>query len=366
MPGALAPRTASEANHVSHTLLEIAVGKQEYDQIVATCAAHDASARRLQRAVRHHLALRARRLRLRDGLRRYIHAARIATIRSRAATMRAVDPNIDHSAPSIRGGRGGSIDGTVLPIEEEPPTPFMFPTGRGTVDALGDGLLIMPETPRPPSFVPLSAVPEEKPSSLALANRFKLSVESAGFSDTPSSRASMSTLATPQPLPSSRPASIAAASSRSSASSRVSGLVAGLSMPDYQRRCTGRNAWIAYVDELKRAVKVMLPEIEAPQSATKVSARRTGRPHTQRPGLACSTPHLHRHIGVLRGGRRDAEPGRAARHQLPRARAHGRLEPVPRRARCPRGRRADASAALARGLAAVGVQRRGGAAAGRP
>ena len=73
--------------------------------------------------MRHHLALRARRLRLRDGLRRYIHAARIATIRSRAATMRAVDPNIDHSAPSIRGGRGGSIDGTVLPIEEEPPTP---------------------------------------------------------------------------------------------------------------------------------------------------------------------------------------------------------------------------------------------------
>ena len=271
MPGALAPRTASEANHVSHTLLEIAVGKQEYDQIVATCAAHDASARRLQRAVRHHLALRARRLRLRDGLRRYIHAARIATIRSRAATMRAVDPNIDHSAPSIRGGRGGSIDGTVLPIEEEPPTPFMFPTGRGTVDALGDGLLIMPETPRPPSFVPLSAVPEEKPSSLALANRFKLSVESAGFSDTPSSRASTSTLATPQPLPSSRPASLA--------SSRVAGLVAGVSMPAFQRRCTERNAWIAFIEELKPAVKVMLPEIEAPQSATKVSARRAGRPH---------------------------------------------------------------------------------------
>ena len=357
MPGALAPRTASQANYVSLAQLQIAVGKKGYDKIVATCASHDSAARELQRAVRHHLARRARRLRLRDGLRRHIHAARIATIRSRAATMRAVDPNIDHSAPIIRGGiRGGSIDGTVVRIEEAPPTPFMFPTGCGTVDALGDGLLIMPETPRP-SFVPLSAVPEEQPSSLALANRFKLSVESAGFSDTPGSRASTGTLATPQPLPSSRPAS-----------SRVAGLVAGVSIPAFQRRCTGRNAWIAYVDELKRAVKVMLPEIEAPQSATKVSARRAGCPHiTQRPGLACvHAPHLHRHIGVLRGGRRDAEPGRAARHQLPRARAHGRLEPVPRRARCPRGRRADAGAALARGLAAVGVHRRGGAAAGRP
>lgn len=273
MPGALAPRTASQANYVSLAQLQIAVGKKGYDKIVATCASHDSAARELQRAVRHHLARRARRLRLRDGLRRHIHAARIATIRSRAATMRAVDPNIDHSAPIIRGGiRGGSIDGTVVRIEEAPPTPFMFPTGCGTVDALGDGLLIMPETPRPPSFVPLSAVPEEKPSSLALANRFKLSVESAGFSDTPSSRASTSTLATPQPLPSSRPASLA--------SSRVAGLVAGVSMPAFQRRCTERNAWIAFIEELKPAVKVMLPEIEAPQSATKVSARRAGRPHT--------------------------------------------------------------------------------------
>ena len=238
MPCALAPRTASQANYVSLAQLQIAVGKKGYDKIVATCASHDSAARELQRAVRHHLARRARRLRLRDGLRRHIHAARIATIRSRAATMRAVDPNIDHSAPIIRGGiRGGSIDGTVVRIEEAPPTPFMFPTGCGTVDALGDGLLIMPDTPRP-SFVPLSAVPEEKPSSLALANRFKLSVESAGFSDTPSSRASTSTLATPQPLPSSRPASLA--------SSRVAGLVAGVSMPAFQRRCTERNAWIAF------------------------------------------------------------------------------------------------------------------------
>ena len=352
MPGALAPRTASQANYVSHAQLQIAVGKQGYDKIVATCASHASAARKLQRAVRHHLARRARRLRLRDGLRRHIHAARIATIRSRAATMRAVDPNIDHSAPVIRGGiRGDSIDGTVQRIEKAPLTPFMFPTGRGTVDAFGDGLLIMPETPRPLlSCVPLSAVLEEKPSSLALANRFKLSVESAGFSDTPGSRASTGTLATPQPLPSSRPAS-----------SRVAGLVAGVSIPAFQRRCTGRNAWIAFVEDLKPAVKVMLPEIEAPQSATKVSARRAGRPHiTQRPGLACvHAPHLHRHIGVLRGGRRDAEPGRAARHQPPRARAHGRLEPLPRRARCPRDRRADASAALARGLAAVGVHRGG-------
>ena len=66
--------------------------------------------------------------------------------------MRAVDPNIDHSSPSIRGG--DSLDGTVLRIEMEPPTPFMYPTVRGTVNNPGGGLLIMFETPRtPPSFL---------------------------------------------------------------------------------------------------------------------------------------------------------------------------------------------------------------------
>ena len=66
--------------------------------------------------------------------------------------MRAVDPNIDHSSPSIRGG--DSLDGTVLRIEMEPPTPFMYPTVRGTINFPGGGLLIMFETPRtPPSFL---------------------------------------------------------------------------------------------------------------------------------------------------------------------------------------------------------------------
>ena len=277
---ALAARTSSEAN-LSHALLEVVVGKQEYDQLVVTCAAHDSAAKKLQRAARHHLARRARRLGMRDALRRHIHAVRIAAIRSRAETMRAVDPNIDCSAPSIRGGRvGDSLDGTVRRIEKEPPSPFMFPTGSGSVDKLGEGLLIMPETPR------LAAVQEETSSSLVLNNRYpNLSIESADFSGTPGSRASTCTLPTPArpaaagggtptppPRPSSRSTSTAA-SSRSSASSRV----ASLSMHDYERRCAARNAWISYVNEVKQAVKVMLPEIEAPQSATTVSARR---PHT--------------------------------------------------------------------------------------
>jgi hypothetical protein len=41
---ALAPRTSSQGN-LSHTTLEVAVGKQAFGQIVATCAAHDSSAK---------------------------------------------------------------------------------------------------------------------------------------------------------------------------------------------------------------------------------------------------------------------------------------------------------------------------------
>lgn len=199
--------------------------------------------------------------------------------------MRAVDPNIDHSSPSIRGG--DSLDGTVLRIEMEPPTPFMYPTVRGTVNFPGGGLLIMFETPRtPPSFLQHAAVPEDKPSSPVLANRINLPIESAGFSDAPDSRDSTCTLPTlarpARPAASSRSsasshsASVAAASSRSSASSRV----ASLSLPDYERRCAERNAWIWHVSEVKRAVKENLPDIKASASATMVSARRTGRPHT--------------------------------------------------------------------------------------
>lgn len=187
--------------------------------------------------------------------------------------MRAVDPNIDHSTPSIRGG--DSLDGTVLRIEMEPPTPFMYPTVRGTVNFPGGGLLIMFETPRtPPSFLQHAAVREDKPSSPVLANRFNLPIESAGFSDAPDSRDSTCTLptlarparpaASSRSSASSRSASVAAGSSRSSAASRV----ASLSLPDYERRCAERNAWIWHVSEVKRAVKENLPDIKASASAT--------------------------------------------------------------------------------------------------
>lgn len=183
--------------------------------------------------------------------------------------MRAVDPNIDHSTPSIRGG--DSLDGTVLRIEMEPPTPFMYPTVRGTVNNPGGGLLIMSETPRtPPSFLQHAAVPEDKPSSPVLANRFNLPIESAGFSDAPDSRDSTCTLptlarparpaASSRSSASSRSASVAAGSSRSSAASRV----ASLSLPDYARRCAEQN-WIFHVSE---AVKEILPDIKASASAT--------------------------------------------------------------------------------------------------